>query len=57
MAFVKTAMFEVIVNLGDAIEQLKKSADPVALKKRNYRRRRASRAETAEARYRFRDLG
>jgi fructose-specific phosphotransferase system IIA component len=33
MAFVKTAMFEVIVNLGDAIDQLKKTADPVALKK------------------------
>jgi fructose-specific phosphotransferase system IIA component len=33
MAFVKTAMYEVIVTLNDSIEKLKKAADPLALKK------------------------
>lgn len=33
VAFVKTSMYEVIVKLNDAIEKLKKSSDPVSLKK------------------------
>lgn len=33
IAFVKTSMYEVIVKLNDAIEKLKKSSDPMALKK------------------------